>query len=833
MARREIGNMQLIAEITRRNWRWNGLDQLWQDVLFASRMMRKNPGFAAAAIITMALGIGANTAVFSLVDAALFSPEPYGQPAQLMEIKELVLGDRLDTSTAEYLDYRNRNRVFQSLAGFQTLDYDLTGGRQPERIAGVRATSELFRTLRVWPAWGKAFSSTDDVYGGPKVAVISYGFWHSHFAGSTRAALESTIKLDEVSYRIIGIMPESFEFPASRDSAVPIPAVWIPMAFSPDEIRDRAANYDISVVARLKPGVSIAHAQADVSRIAEEFQREHPDVYNGNASTRPLVGALGSEEAGRRKSALLLLGGGVVLVLLIACVNLANLLVARAGTRQREIAARLALGAGARRLAQQLITESVVLTFGGGIVGCGLASFGTFAMGLFSPQEGLGLGGIHLNGSVLACTLLLSILTGVVCGLAPVFEWSRPAVVDALKQAGRSTTAGKSGHRMRSVLVIAEAALAVVLLIGAALLIRSFAAVLSVPPGFDATGVTIVRTFFNRARYPSSAKRHSAEKMIIERLKAIPGVKQVAVTSHLPLADERGIGFTVVGRDPNEFHWADNALADGDYFAAMGIPLRSGRSFEERDLPTAPAAALVNETMAREYWPGTDPVGKQIVWHGRRLTIIGVVGDVHIAALEVRPRATIYNSIYQVESGASTSAVFVLRAQGQAGGPVASTLRATIWSVDPELPVFSTGSMQALVERSTAVRRFTMILLAACAGLALLLAAVGLYGVLAYAVTQRTRELGVRLALGAHPGKLLAMTMAEGVRLTALGVLAGVIGGVILALAMSRLLFGITPLDWPSFACAGLILLLTAVVACLIPAARAACVDPMTALRCD
>ena len=837
-ARREFGNVQLVKENTRESWGpvWTvrcWADRAWQDIRFAGRMMRRSPGFAAVAVLTMALGIGANTAAFSLIDAALFSPEPYEQPRQLIEIKQIVLGDTLNTSPAEYLDYRDRNRVFQSLAGYTTDDYDLTGDREPQRITAVRATSELFRTLRVEPTWGHAFSSTEDVHGGPKVAVISYGFWQSYFGGNLRAALGSTIKLNESAYRVIGVMPAGFEFPASKNNLASVPALWIPMAFSPDEIADRAASYDVSAIARLKPGISIARAQADAERIVQQFKSEHPDIYTGNVQTRAVIEQLGSSTAASRRSALLLLGAGVTLLLLIACVNLASLLLARAGARQREITVRLALGAGLGLLARQLITEGIALTLCGGLLACVSAYVVLYIIGRFAPQQMFGTGTVQSSGLVLAFTLVLSIVTGIACGLAPIFEWARPAAMDALKQAGRGSTAGKSGRRMRSVLVVAEAALAVMLLIGAILLMRSFAAVLATPPGFDATGITVVRTSFNRARYPALAKRYNAERTIVERLQSIAGVKQVALTSHLPLADERVIGFIVEGRDPNEFHWADNALVDGSYFAAMKIPLRRGRSFDDRDLPSAPAAAVVNETMAREYWPHDDPLGKRILWGGRRLTIVGIVGDVHLAALDVRPKAMIYNSIYQIESGASTSAVFVIRAGAQVSNSPADVLRKAIWSVDPHLPVFSTSSMRAVVERSWAARRFTMMLLAVCAGLALLLAAVGLYGVLAYTVAQRTRELGVRLALGAHPARLLALTMAEGLRLTAIGVLGGVIGGIILAMAMSQLLFGIKPLDWLSFAFAAAILLLTAALASLIPALRAARVDPISALRFD
>ena len=830
-ARRDFGNAGLIAETTRDMWGWQWAERVRQDVRYAVRAMGRSPGFTAVAVVTMALGIGANTAIFSLINTALFYKQPYGRPHQLMVIKEIVLGDRLNTSPAEYLDYRDRNRVFESAAGYESDDYDVTGAGEPERITGVRVTSNLFPTLQVWPSLGRAFSAAEDLYGGRKVAVLSYGFWKSHYGGNKRAIANGTIKLNEQLYNIIGVMPPEFAFPASKNSLSPKPAVWMPMAYTPDEIADRGASFDTSVIARLKPGLSLADAQRDVERIVAEFEREHPNIYSGNVRTRAIVEPMDREDSSRIKPVLALLGVAVGLVLLIACVNLANLLLARASARRREIAVRNALGAGARRLVHQLITESLVLTFCGGLVGCAIASMAIYAVSKLTPEQMIGLRDARVDGRVLLFTLAVSAITGLLCGLAPAREWSRSDVIDALKQSSRGVLTNRASGKLKSVLVIAEAALALILLIGAGLLIRSFIAALQVPPGFDPHRVTVVRTSFNRRRYPEPARRHNAERLVIEKIRSIPGITQVGLTSHVPLADERKIGFTVEGRSPNEFHWADNALVDGAYFDAMAIPLLRGRTFNAHDTPEAPAAAIVNKTMARQFWPREDAIGKRLLWGGRRLIIVGIAGDVHLEALDLKPQPMIYNSIYQVESGASTSAVFVVRTRSGASAALAKLVRQAIWSADAGLPVFSSASMEALVNRSLAARRFTMLLLASFAAVALLLAAVGLYGVLSFIVAQRTQEWGVRLALGAEPRKLLLLAAGHGLRLTILGVLGGTIGGAILASAMSKFLFGIRSFDLLSFCVAASVMFVTALTASFLPAWRASRVDPTVALR--
>ncbi|HEY7208728.1 MAG TPA: ABC transporter permease [Bryobacteraceae bacterium] len=833
-ARRELGNVGLIKEATRASWGGLWRERVLQDLRYACRMVSKNPGFTAVAVLTMALGIGASTAVFSLVDAALFSPDPYKEARRLVLLKQIANGYRVNTSASEFFDLRSRSRTLAQSAAYADDEYDLTGAQEPQRIEGVRVSSNLFAMLGVEPALGHEFSPVQDYEGGAKEAVLSDAFFRSRFRGKPEAALGRTIRLNETPYTVIGVMPSGFSFPASKNSVEPVPALWVPMAFSKAEVSaPKADNFEISVVARLKPHISLADANNDIARLWRDFRREAPEQYKGSWFNGVLLEPLGAEVAARRKPALTLFTCGVAFVLLIACVNLSNLLLARAGAREREIAARRALGATAGRLAMQFVLETIVLTLAGGALGYVFAWVGTKGALKLAPSEALLPAAIGVDMRALFFTLFLSLATGIFCGLTPALASTRTNPGDALKQNSRGATASRSANRIRGALVILEAALSLILLIGAALLIRSFAAALATPPGFDAAGVTIVRTSFNRHRYPDAARRHNAEREIVTRLRTIPGIRQVALTTHVPIADLRMIGYVVEGRDPNDFHWADNALVDGSYFAAMRIPLKSGRTFDGRDNSKTPMVAVVNETMAREYWPNENAVGKHIRWGGRPLTIIGIAGDVHLEALELRPKPTIYCSIYQIESGATKSAVFILRAATTAPANLASQVRKIIWSVDPGLPVFQTASMESVVVRSLAARRFTMLLLTGFAALALVLAAVGLYGVLAYAVAQRTRELGVRLALGADPKGLLWQTASSGMRLALVGVLSGLAGGALLAHGMSRLLFGIAPLDLPSFAGAAGALLLVAALAGLIPGMRAARVDPMAALRCE
>ncbi|HET6896897.1 MAG TPA: ABC transporter permease [Vicinamibacteria bacterium] len=810
------------------------LEGLSRDLAFALRSFRRNPAFTAIAVLTLALGIGVDTAMFSVLDAVLLRELPYVDPGRLVTVRQMFpkIGElALGTSPAEYLDYRDRTSSFASVAGYEAVAMDLTGEGEPVRIQAQRVTHTLFTTLGVTPLAGRTFSAAEDEAGGPRVALVSYELWQRRFGASPRT-VGQVIRLDEQPYTVVGIMPRGFDVPFQAARAGEPPAIWVPMAFSAKEIADRAAEFPVHVVARLRPGVSLAQAASEVERVAARFQSEHRDIYSGNLQLQVTLHPLGAETAARARPLLLTLGGAVVFVLLIACANVMNLLLSRATVREREMAVRQALGAGASRLARQLLTEALVLTSAGGVLGCLLAFALIRVMTSAWPSSVAGVAQARLDLRVLAFTVAVSMISGILCGLAPALRSSRPNLGASLKLGGR-LGGSPERHRLRGALVVLEAASALVLLIGAGLLIHSFALVLRVPAGFAPDGVLIARTAFNRERYPAAEARRQAQREMTARLAALPGVTAVALTTHIPLADERQIGFILEGEDERFVRWADNALVSGDYFAAMGIPLVSGRTFGPEDTPEAPVSAIVNESMARRFFPRGDALGRRLVWGGRKLTIVGVAGDVHTSALDAAVGPMVYTPVYQIESGATRFGVFVVRTRTADPAALTASVRAAIWSVDRDVPVFDVRAMSEIVARSLATRRFAVTLLASFAGVALFLAVVGLYGVLSYAVTQRTSELGVRFALGATPARVIRMVLGDGLRLVAAGTVLGAAMGGLAARLMSGLLFGIHAFDVTAFAGAAFLLLSVALLASFVPARRASRLDPMNALRSE
>ena len=834
-ALRAFGNSALVKEEIRAMWGWGSVERFGQDLRYAVRTTRKEPGFAIVAVLTLALGIGINTAMFSIVDTVLLRTPPYAAPERLVTLRQSFPreGDHpvFGCSPAQYLDYAARMRVFSSVAGYEDAVFDLTGDAAPLRVQAQRVTHTLFATLGVAPIIGRTFSRAEDQPGAAMVAIVSYDFAQRQFGGVAHA-VGAAIRLDEQPYTVIGVMPRGFEFPFTAASVGEPPALWVPMAFTVNQLEDPMKEFPVQVVARLREGASLAQAGQDVERVAREFQSERPDIYSGNLRLEAAVDPLGAREASRARPVLLALAGAVIFVLLIACANVMNLLVARAAARQREMALRGALGASSGRLTTQLLTESLLLSGIGAALGCVLAHAIVRLVAILWPSFVAGLPQVRIDPVVLGFTLAVSVFTGLACGLAPAFTGRRLDIAGALKQGGRQG-GSHIALGVRSAIIIFEAASAVILLIGAGLLVHSLVEVLRVPPGFSPNGVLIARTTFNRQRYPSGEIRHAAERRMEERIAALPGVAAVGLTTHIPLADDRQIGFILEGEDFHAARWADNALVSGEYFGAMGIPILQGRTFDNRDTPEGTGAAIVNASMAHRFWPHGDALGKRLNWGGRDLTIVGVAGDVHIKALDSGVNATIYTCVYQVQSGATTSGVFIVRTRGVDPEGLAPAVREAIWSVDRGVPVFDLRTLEQVVARSLTTRRFAVTLLSAFAGLALMLAMIGLYGVLSYAVAQRTSELGVRFALGATPGEVLQLVLGDGLRLTGIGVGAGALLGAIAARAMSRLLFGIGTFDLGAFAFAAAALIAVALIASYIPARRASRVDPMVALRSE
>ncbi|HTM43292.1 MAG TPA: ABC transporter permease, partial [Terriglobales bacterium] len=720
--------------------------------------------------------------------------------------------------------------VFSGIAGYKNDTANLTGSGQPERIHITEATSNLFSVLGVEPSMGRTYTAEEDRPGAGKVAVLSYGLWKRRY-GADRNILGRAVDLDGQPYTVIGVMPASFQFPFSTLPYSEQAELWVPVAFTPEEIADRVREFGTFTVGRLKPGVSLQQAQEDVTRVAAEFQKQYPQIYSGNIHVKPTVSSLAADVVGKVRPMLLVLLGAVGFVLLIACANLANLLLARATTRSREVAVRAALGASHTRLLRQFLTESVLLAGAGGAFGLLAALWLVRLLAAFGPEQVPRLHDVTIDPAVLVFAVAISVLTGILFGIAPGWRACRGELQPALREASARAGASREKLRLRNGLVVLETACSLLLLVGAGLLVNSFIRVLRVPPGFNPNGVLIARTQFDDTRYPKAELCGVAEREIIARLRRLPGVESAGFVTNLPLADPRGIGFRIEGGPPNEFHNADNALVSEGYFQAMGIPLLRGRGFREQDTASTPLVAVINQTLARTYFSGTDPVGKRLLWGDRApFTIVGVAGDVKFSALDADVAPMIYMSNFQVSSGVSRHAVFVVRTAGDPAS-LASAASQTIWSVDKDLPVFGVITMNEVLAASVAQRRFSMSLLGGFAVLALLMAAIGLYGVLSYSVSQRMHEMGLRMALGANARDLMRLVVGQGMRVVLAGVIAGLLASFAATRLLSGMLFGVSPLDPFTFATVAVVLVAAALLASFVPARRATRVDPMVALR--
>jgi len=814
------------------------MQTLIQDLRYGARMLLKAPNITLTAVLTLALGVGAVVAIFSVVDAVLLRPLPYKEPERIALVQQHMpkLGWYYGgVSAPELLDYVAGNETFAEMAGYGIINLNLTGEREPQRLQVARVSPSLFPLLGVTPLLGRGFSAEEDEVGKNRVVALGEGLWRKHF-GADPNIIGRVVKLDEAPYTVVSVMPARLRFPPAEAAFAGAVELWTPLALTDDERRARRRDSNFSLIGRLKPGVKLEQAQADMAAIAARIERQYPDIYRGNARIAATAVGLTQQTVQNVRSMVLMLFGAVGLVLLIACANIANLQLARAAARRKEIAIRSALGASGWRIARQALTESLLLALIGGVIGLLLAVWALELIVKFGPENVPRLGEVSLDPRALGFTLLVTLLTGVLFGIAPALQSARVSLTETLNESGRASGAGgREGARLRGALVIMETALAVVLLLGAGLLINSFVRLLRTPPGFNPEGVVIARTTLPAARYPEAEHGKAVYRQALERIATLPGVERVSVASTLPLASDWQIGFRVEGGGESEFYTAYGSWVSNDYFGAMGIPLKKGRAFTDEDRADTTPVVVINETMARRFWPGQEAIGKRIRWGGWNpqgwLTIAGVVADVKFSSLEAESPPTVYMPVFQIPR-IRRDAIFIARTTADPAS-LAAAMRRCVGAVDADLPVYDIRTMSQVISESVAQRRFTMSLLTIFAVTALALAAIGLYGVLSYAVAQRAKEIGIRMALGGRRRDVLKLVVGQGMKMALIGALAGLIASFALTRLMKNLLFGVSASDPLTFIAVALLLTAVALLACWIPARRAAKVDPMVALRCE
>ncbi|HEX8137725.1 MAG TPA: ABC transporter permease [Pyrinomonadaceae bacterium] len=804
-----------------------------QDLRYGFRMLLKRPGFTAVAVVALALGIGANTAIFSVVNGVLLRPLPFREPERLVAVWETnakpgaEVNSRNEVALTNFLDWRAENRVFEQIAALTYASVNLTGVAEPERIQSAVVTTNMFQTLGVEPALGRAFLPEEENVKSPRVVIISHGLWQRRF-GADPGLVGRTLTLNGNQTTVVGIMPRDFQLQFPVSMAVDM---WLPMRIDQAAAPDRVYHY-LYVLGRMKPGVTVAQAQSGMSAIMGQLQQQYPET---NTDKGANVIPLHKQLVGTVEPYLYVLFGAVGFVLLIACANVANLLLARTSARQKEVAIRTALGASRLRLVRQLLTESVMLAVMGGATGLLLAYWGIDLLIALSPADVPRLGEIGLHGPVFAWTLLVSVMTGLVFGLAPALQASKPDLNEALKESGGRTSGSLRTSRLRSLLVVSEVALALVLLVGAGLMIRSLIALQRTSPGFETKNLLTMNVALPRQKYKESKQSILFFNQLIERIRSVPGVQAVGGCDPLPLSGNDGTTSFVVEGGPMlvmaERPEVGQRTITPDYFKAMGIPLIKGRAFTDQDRADAPRALVINEALARKYFPGEEPLGKRLgfdeaekqVWW----EVVGVVGNVKHKRLDLEAKPELF---FPYEQQPQNFLSMVVRTSQDPGG-MAGAVRSQVLSLDPEQPVFDIKTMDERLSKSVSQSRFITLLLAAFSGLALILSAVGVYGVMAYTVTQRTHEIGIRMALGAQGRDVLRLVLGQGMKLTLIGVGVGLAAALLLTRVMASLLYGVTATDPLTFVAVAALLSAVALLACFIPARRALKVDPMVALR--
>jgi predicted permease len=801
---------------------------LLQDLKYGLRMLTKAPAFNAFAVGVLALGIAANTSIFSFANTVLLRALPYsdaGSLAMVWEDASFAGFPRNTPAPGNFFDWKQQNRVFTDMGASWDASFSLTGGSVPEEIFGRLVTWNLFRVLGVAPILGRDFTAEENMPNRGYVAILSHALWRQSF-GSDPQIIGKQIELDSEKYTVVGVMPQGFEFP---DRAA---GVWVPLAFTNEQAANHYRHF-LQVVARLKPGITLAQANANLEAISRNLAEKYPD---SNKHINAFAVPLRQDRVGNIRLAIYVLLGAVGFVLLIACANVANLLLARAAGRQSELALRMALGAGRNRILRQLLTESLLLAACAGTLGILCSFWGSAFLARLVPDGVPLASGSGIDARVLIFSVCVSMATGVLFGIMPALRLSRLNLSDTLKQAGRAGL-GSRGKRTRDALVIVEVALAMILLTGAGLMIESFAKLRSLQPGFNPENVLTLRVPLPDPKYPDLAKRTAFYDQVLERVNRVPGVVAAGFTTWVPLTNRGGsTGFTVEARPApaqGDFNDANLRVISKDYIRAMGMALKAGRLFTGDERQNSPLVILINEKMAHQFWPGENPLGQRIKLSGYAgdypwITIVGIVSDVHQMGLDVPPRSEMYVPYSQYEYFAPR-----YLAVKSAGNPLAlaTAVRDQIWAVDKDQPVADVMPMQTIVDEELAPRQMQATILGGFGGLALILASLGIYAVLSYAVAQRTQEIGVRMALGAQPADVLRMVIGQGLALSFAGVGIGFAGALALTRVLGSLLYDVSATDPTTFVGVAMLLSAVALLACYVPARRAMRVDPMVSLR--
>ncbi len=826
------------------------MQTIWQDFRHGARSLAKNKAFAAVAVLTLALGIGANTAIFSVVNAVLLQSLPYKDPGKLVYVWSTMISQGVPISGSaapDFREWRSRNQGFQDMAAYTYDNVNLSlPGEEPSRLRGGDVSPELFSLLGVNPVLGRTFLPEEDQWGRHRVVLLSYSLWQTRFAGE-KNILSRHLRLGSQDYAIVGVMPKGMPF----FDDLPRVDLWVPLAYAPKDDMNTRGNHYLNVIARLKPGVTIERAATEMSGIAKQIEQQFPE----NKGLGAKVVTVREQLVGDVRPALLILLGAVAFVLLIACVNIANLMLARATARQQEFAVRSAMGAGRGRLLTQLLLESLPIAVFGGLAGVMLASWGIKLLESLIPSDLPRFNPIAINTGVLVFSAVISLLTTLLLALAPAFFASKTDIQDTLREGGRSGLEHRGSLSLRSLLVVSEVAMAMLLLAGAGLLIKTFGALRHADPGFTADHVlTMQMEISPQADFPNGHEDAAIQfyRDLSARVGALPGVRNSGITTTLPLGFGMGWGknFDVQGHTPpislDTVPVVRFQLSTPGFLPTIAARLRDGRFFSEDDSQTAPAVAIINETLARQFFPNENPVGKSIRMFpplallppdARKpetfppmRTIVGVIADMKDQAINRPAFPTVYAPYAQYHNEGWGTTVFAVRT---AGDPLAASgmVRDQVHSLLPNLPVAEVASMEQLLARSLSRARFSMLLLSIFAGLALTLSAVGIYGVMVYAVAQRTREIGVRLALGAQPGDVLSMVLTGGAKLAAFGIVLGLVGGLALNHFLRSQLYGVSAHDPLTYAGVALLLGIVALAACYLPARRATRVDPLVALR--